>query len=459
MMKIIVTGIGKTGISLTKSLALKGHDIVAVDLKGEVLAASAEKYDILTVEGNCLTAKTLQNAGIERAELLIAVTGSDETNLLCCLIARRLNRSLHTIPRVRNPEYLEQLHMMREDFGVSIAINPDMDAAGEMFKIIQLPGFLKRESFAKGRVEIVELKVAPESPLANASMTDLPSIMGVKALVCAVTRDKQTFIPGGSDTLLAGDHVFLTAPVSVLSRLLGNLGVTSKKIRSIMIIGGGRQAFYLAKMLIKSGVTVKLIEQKEDHCRFLAQELHQAIVVCADGSSQEVLESENLTHMDAIVTLTGFDEINMIISLYASSRGVGKIITKINRIESTNLFEKMETGSIINSARISESNVAQYVGAMQNQTGAAITVHSIANDQVVAMEFAVDSSTPFTDTPLKNIPIKKEALISCINHNGRTVIPDGRSSFSAGDTVVVVCSETAPIMRLNDIFMHTRAVK
>ena len=458
-MNIIIAGIGKTGISLTKSLALKGHDIVAVDLKEEVLETSAERYDILTAAGNCLTVKTLNNAGIERAELLIAVTGSDETNLLCCLIARRLNRSLHTIPRVRNPEYLEQLHLRREDFGVSIAINPDMDAAGEMFKMIQLPGFLKRESFAKSRVEIVELKVGEKSPLVNASLAELPSIIGCKALVCAVTRGKDTFIPGGGDKLLAGDHVFLTAPVFVLSKLLGNLGVTTKKIRNTMIIGGGRQGFYLARMLVRSGISVKVIEQKEERCRLLAQELPQAVIVCADGSSQEVLESEGLTNMDAIVTLTGFDEINMIISLYASSRGVSKIITKINRIESTDLFEKMETGSIINSARLSENNVAQYVSAMENQTGAAVTVHSIANDRVVAMEFVVDAATPYIDTPLKDIPIKKNALISCISHNGRTVIPDGSSSFAAGDTVVVVCAEDSSIMRLNDIFTHARAAR
>ena len=458
-MNIIIAGIGKTGISLTKSLALKGHDIVAVDLREDVLAASAERYDILTAAGNCLTVKTLNNAGIEHADLLIAVTGSDETNLLCCLIARRLNRSLHTIPRVRNPEYLEQLHIMREDFGVSIAINPDMDAAGEMFKMIQLPGFLKRESFARSRVEIVELKVGGESPLVDASLAKLPSIIGCKALVCAVTRGKDTFIPGGGDKLLAGDHVFLTAPVFVLSKLLANLGVTTKKIRNTMIIGGGRQGFYLARMLVRSGVSVKVIEQKEERCRLLAQELPQAVIVCADGSSQEVLESEGLTNMDAIVTLTGFDEINMIISLYASSRGVGKIITKINRIESTDLFEKMETGSIINSARLSENNVAQYVSAMENQTGAAVTVHSIANDRVVAMEFVVDAATPYIDTPLKDIPIKKNALISCISHNGRTVIPDGSSSFAAGDTVVVVCAEDSSIMRLNDIFTHARAAR
>ncbi len=451
-MNIIIAGMGKAGASLTRVLAQKGHDVVAIDRQRDVLERNAERYDIMTIEGNCLTTKVLSEANIDKADLLIAMTGYDETNLLCCLIARKMNKNLHTIPRVRNPEYLEQIHDMREDFGVSMTINPDGDAAIEMHKIIQLPGFLKRESFAKGRVEIVELMVDEDSPLVNAGMRSLPDIFGCKALVCAVVRGDKTFIPDGNDVLLKGDHVFLTAPVFVLSKLLSNLGVTSKKITNVMIVGGGRLGFYLAKRLCESGLRVKILEQKQERCLFLAQELPTAEVICADGSSQEVLESEGLSNMDALVTLTGFDEINMIISLFGASKEIRKIITKINRTESTALFEKMDVGSVINSPSLSEGNVVRYVSAMGNQTGAAITMHTIANGRVEALEFNVDDSTLYRDTPLKDVPTKKNVLISCINHRGKTIIPGGMSSFTKGDTVVVVASGDESVIVLNDIF-------
>lgn len=451
-MNIIIAGMGKAGASLTRALAQKGHSVVAIDAKSAVLEKNADKYDIMTLEGNCLTTNTLLEANIDRADVLIAVTGSDEANLLCCLIARKMNKKIHTIPRVRNPEYLEQIHEMREDFGVSMIINPDSDAAIEMHKLIQLPGFLKRETFAKGRVEIVELKIEEDSPLVNAEMKSLPEAFGCKALVCAVTRGDNTFIPSGGDVLLAGDHVFVTAPVATLSKILVNLGITTKRINHVMIVGGGRLGFYLAKVLLKSGLKVKILEQDKERCLFLAQELPGAVVVCADGSSQEVLESEGLANMDALITLTGYDEINMIISIYGAAKKIRKVITKINRMESTALFEKMGIGSIINSASLSESNVVQYVSAMENQTGAAITLHAIANGQAEALEFNVDDTTLYKDTPLKNVPTKKNVLISCINHNGTTIIPEGNSSFSKGDTVVVVVSGHESVLVLNDIF-------
>ena len=453
-MNIIIAGIGKTGTALSRVLSQRGHEVVAIDLEAEVLERHSERFDIMPVQGNCLTAAALSEAGIERAQVLIAVTGSDETNLLCCLIARRMNGALHTIPRVRNPEYLEQIELMREDFGVSLTLNPDKDAATEIYKAIKLPGFLKRESFAKGKVEIVELRIEEGSPLANASMKDLNKIMGCKVLVCAITRGEKTFIPGGADVIMAEDHIFVTAPVAVLSLLMSNLGITSKKVHNVMIIGGGRIGFYLAQMLLKDGVRVKIIDSNRERALHLANELENAVVVCADGSSQELLEMESISDTDSLVTLTGFDEINVMVSVFGASMGVKNIITKINRIESTNLFERMGAGTLINSARLSERYVARYISAMQNRIDeAAITSHAIANEAAEAIEFLVEEDTLYRDTPLKDIPIRKNTLISCINHNGSNIIPDGTSSFTLGDPIIVVGLGDDEISSLNEIFI------
>ena len=451
-MKIIIAGDGKVGLALTRRLSEEGHELVAIDSNSRVLEQELERYDVLTVWGNCATMATLREAQIEQAELLIAATSADEINLLCCLTARKMNPNLHTIARVRSPEYYEQLFSMREEFGLSMTINPEHAAAQEIFRLLQFPGFLKRETFAKGRVEIVELRVLGGSLLENVALSHLPSALGCKVLVCAIVRGGNALIPTGNDVLRKDDHIYVTAPVAELSRLLKRLGITPKKTRHAMLIGGSRIGYYLAKKLVEAGVQVKIIEQNEQKCTEFAERLPGVSVIRADGSSQEVLDSEGLETTDALVTLTGLDELNVIMSLYGSVQGVPQIVTKVNRMESTGMLENLNVGSVVSPKELCSAGIVQYVRAMQNQTGAAVTVHLIAGGQAEALEFRVTEETMFRGVPLRDLQLKSNVLISCITHHGSTIIPDGDSRFELGDTVIVVTGREAPLLQLNDIF-------
>ena len=442
-MKIIIAGDGKVGLALTRLLSEEGHDLVTIDSNREVLERNTQLYDVMAVAGNCATMATLREANVEQADVLIAATSADEINLLCCLTARKLNPSLHTIARVRSPEYI----------GLSMIINPEREAAKEIFRLLKIQGFLKRETFAKGRVEIVELRVMERSLLENVILNHLPHVLnGCKVLVCAVIRDGKAFIPTGDTMLRRGDHIYVTAPVAVLSELVKQLGIPQKKIRHAMLIGGGRVSYYLAQSLIGAGVRVKIIEQRADRCLTLANMLPRASIIEADGSSQSVLDNEGVGETDALVTLTGLDEQNVIMSLYGSAEGVPHVITKVNRMESTGMLENLSVGSVVSPKELCCAHIVQYVRAMQNQTGAAVTLHRIADGRAEALEFVVNKNSRYVGEPLKRLRLKPNILISCITHKGRTILPDGNSAFEMGDTVIVVTSRETPVLQFNDIF-------
>lgn len=291
-MKIIIAGDGKVGLALTRQLLREGHELVVIDSNRNVLGRSLEQYDLLTVPGNAAALATLREAGADSAELLIAATSTDETNILCCLVAKRLNPGLHTIARVRSYEYAEQLFLMREDLGLSMSINPELAAASEIFRLLQFPSFIQRETFAKGRVEIVELRVDEGSRLCGVPLSQLDSITRVKVLVCAVTHGGAVTIPNGGYVLAAGDHIHVTAAGADLARLLKNLGIMRRRVRQVMLVGGGRITYHLAKRLLQSGVGVKVIEIDTRRAAELAEALPAAEVALGDGSSRELLLAE-----------------------------------------------------------------------------------------------------------------------------------------------------------------------
>ena len=452
-MRIIVAGDGKVGLAITRLLSQEGHDIVAIDTKANVLEDNLQNYDVMTVVGNCATMDILNEAGIEQTDVLIAATSADETNLLCCLTARKLNPNLHTIARVRNPEYTEQLYRMREDFGLSLIINPEKDAAKEIYRLLQLPGFIRRETFAKGRVEIVELRIEEGSVLEGVQLSRMHyALGGKKVLVCAIIRNGEAFIPTSDTVFKPGDHIYVTAPVYILSHILKKLGLTQKRVKHAMLIGGGRVCYYLAKHLTEAGVHVKIIENDPARCEHLAQIMPAASIVFADGSSQDVLESEGLSETDALVTLTGLDEQNVISSMYGKIKGVPHVVTKVNRMDTDGMLEDLSLGGIVSPKELCSANVVQYVRAMDNQAGAAITLHKIANGQIEALEFVINDRSRCIGLPLKKVKLKSKILIACITHNGVNIIPDGNSTFEIGDTVIIITNREAPILQFNDIF-------
>ncbi len=451
-MNIIVAGGGKVGVTLVTQLTAEGHDLTLIDLDKAVLDRTINDCDVLSVQGNCAAMDTLLTARVKEADLLIAATNLDEVNLLCCMTAHGLNEKIHTIARIRNPDYTQQIYKMRDSFGLSFTVNPERQAALEIERLLKYPGFMRRDTFVGGRSEIVELRLDNDSKLCGISLIEMYKVVKTRVLVCAVVRKGQAYSPKGDFVLEAGDKLYITAPTYNLTVLLKNLGIITRKVRRVLLCGGDRISFYLAQLLEKDGINVTIIEKSESRCRELAEELPDTAITRGDCSNQAQLEEEGIADADAVVTLTGLDEMNMIISLYASSRGIPQVITKIGRPENAKLADSLALGSIICPRELSSGSIVRYVRAMQNQGGAAITVHAIADGQAEAVEFQVDKDTPHCGEPLKSIKLKPDVLIASISHQNKPQVPGGDSVFQPGDNVVIVTSGRGAIRSLEDIF-------
>ena len=451
-MKILIAGSGKLGETLARQLCAEEHDVTLVDSDRSVLESGLNRYDVMGVMGNCASMEVLRQAGVESANLLIAVTGSDEVNLLTCTTAHYINPKLHTIARIRNPDYAEQAYSMRDAFALSMIVNPERQAATEIERLLRYPGFLKRDTFAKGRMEIVELKLEADSRLCNVTLSSLNTLVRCRVLVCAVLRGGNAIAPDGNFVLHAGDRVFVTASTEVLSELLKILGIVTHRAQRVMLIGGGKISYYRAQALEESRLDVQLVEKDPDICEQMAKALPRTTVIQGDAADRSVLEGEGLASCDALVTLTGLDELNMVISLYGSGFGVKQIITKVGRMEDGRVLDSLPLGSVICPRKLSCSTIVRYVRAMQKQAGAAITVHTIADGQVEAIEFPVAEHTLHCGEPLKKLKLRENILLVGINRGDHTEIPNGDSSFEQGDSVVVVSSGATVLMQLNDIF-------
>lgn len=451
-MNIIITGDGRVGTTLARQLLAEGHDVTLIDSSQHIQDTTVQEYDVLTIKGNCAAMDVLLQAGVKEADLLVAATGADEINLLCCTTAHGINPQLHTIARIRNPEYTDQIYALRHVFGLSMVINPERQAAAEIERLLKYPGFLRRDTFAKGKAEIVELRIDGKSKLCNVSLTGLNNVIGCKVLVCGVLRNGHAVAPNGNFTLREGDRIFVTAPTENLAILLKNIGIITRRVQRVLLCGGDRISVYLAHMLEKSGIAVQLIEQDLEKCKVLSGLLPNADIIHGDATDQALLESKGVGSCDAIVALTGMDELNMIISLYGRTCGVPQVITKLGRMENRKLVDTLSLGSVVAPKDLCCNAIVRYVRAMQNQTGAAISVHTIADDQIEAVEFLVDENTLYRDTPLKRIKLKANVLVASITHGAHTEIPAGNSRFTKGDTLVVVTNGRGVLHQLNDIF-------
>lgn len=451
-MKIIIAGSGKVGGVIARKLAVEGNDITLIDQSDKVLGTFAEQIDVMTVAGNCTVKETLENSGAADADLLIAVTGSDEANLLCCMTAHYMNPRMHTIARIRNPEYTKQIYEMRDIFALSMIVNPEKQAADEIHRLLQFPGSLKLDTFAKGRVEIVELKVDADSKLCNIPLASIHNIVQCKVLVCAVSRNGNVVMPSGDFVLQDGDRIFVTASTQNLALLLRNLGAITRKVKRVLICGGGRTSYYLAEKLSASGISTRIIEKDAKQCRTLAELLPDVDIINADATNRDLLESEGLLTCDALISMTGMDEVNIIISLFGKNAGNMQVITKLGHIEDGRILNDLPLGSVISPKELCCSSIVRYARAMGNQTGAATAVHFIADGKAEAIEFVADSASKGLGVPLKQLKLKQNVLIACISKGAKTVIADGNASFDAGDTIVVVTNNNSRILCLNDIF-------
>ena len=456
-MKIVIVGDGKVGYTLTKRLSQEGHDIVVIDNNRSVLLQSQEALDVAVVDGNGASVEVQREAGVGSSDLLIAATLGDETNLLCCMVARKLG-CRHTIARVRNPEYDQQTRFLKDELGLSMVINPEKAAALEIFRLLQYPSFLKRDSFAKGSVELVELKIKENNVLANTRLDQFRTLSNVNALVCAVERGGMVSIPKGSFSLQVGDKLTIATDAGDLVRLIKNLGVYTPKAQHVMIIGGSRTAKYLAQRLISSKVKLTIIEKNEKRCQELSETLPEATIVHGNGTEQGLLIEEGIRKMDAVVTLTGMDEENLIVSMFADYIGVPKSVTKINRTEYNNVYENKGIDSIVSPKLLTTNEIIRYVRAMDDTTGGSVvTLYRIVDGKAEALEFSIKNDAPYNNISLHKLRLKPNILIASIIRARKVIIPSGNDEIRRGDTVIIVTTTDHAIAELRDIFIRDDA--
>ncbi len=439
-MKIVIVGDGKVGQALTGRLAEAGHDVVVIDSSPKALRTSVEIHDVMGVNGNGASYAVQKEAGVGEADLLIAATSGDELNLLCCMLAKKLG-ARHTIARVRNPDYADQLVLMKEELGLSMTVNPELAAAREIARMLRFPSALKLDSFARGQVELVEIKVKADSPLLGQALYALSSRLGIRILICAVRRGEEVYIPTGDFVLQEGDKITITASPSELDSLFRKLGIYRHKIHRVMVVGGGRIAYYLAKQLLRLGMSVKIIEQDAARCEQLSEALPKAHIILGDGTERELLEEEGIADMDALVAVTGMDEENIIISMYAGTLGLAKVVTKINRMSFQEILDGAGIESVITPKGITVNQIIRYVRAMDNSKGSNVeTLHRIVGGRVEALEFNVAKNCQgeLTGIPLKDLRTRKDLLIACIIRGQQIIYPGGNDTIEERDNVIVV---------------------
>lgn len=438
-MNIIIVGCGKVGKILAEQLCIEKHNVTVIDTKADIVERVTNQFDVMGLVANGATYSVLKEAGVSDADLFIAVTDSDEVNLLCCLIARKAAGHCKTIARVRNPQYRDEVNYIKEELGLSVILNPDYDAALEMWRILRFPSANKIDTFAKGKVELLKFEVNEGSVLENKTLIDVSNITKAQVLISAVQRDKEVIIPNGRFVLKAGDKINFLAKPSEAKDFFKRINVETHQVKSVMIVGGGRTAYYLANMLISSGISVKIIENDEKRCEELSEKLPKASIICADGSSQDVLREEGIESTEGFVALTGIDESNIFLSLFAKKYSKTKVLTKVNRMERNDIMETFELESIITPKNISSDMVVSYARARQNSIGSNVeTLYKLLDGKVEALEFKVSKDSPITGKPLSQLKLKDNLLIGCISRANEIIIANGQSVLKPNDRVIVI---------------------
>ena len=450
-MNVIIVGLGKLGITMTKQLVSEGHSITVIDTNNEKVTANVDVYDVMGVCGNGATCEVLETAGAAKAKLLIAATASDEMNILCCLIAKKMGTE-NTIARVRNPDYAAQMQFLRNELGISMVVNPEYETANEISRIIRFPSAANLDSFARGKIEIASIRIHSDNILCDSPLHELRKKSKAKVLVCAVQRDEEVFIPSGDFVIRCDDVISITGTRSELALFMKQTGVYKQRIKNVMIIGGGRIAYYLAKLLSDTGRNIKLIEHNYDRCYHLTDALPDITVIYGDGTDQDILDEQGLERQDALVSLTGIDEENIIVSMYAESKGINKVITKVNR-HSYSILNDIGLETVVSPQIVAGNLVTRYVRALHNSAGNSQiqTLHKLVNGKVEAVEFIVPEDAGYENIPFKDLHFLPNILVGCIIRNGKTIFPGGDDVMKANDSVIVVTTGRI-IEDLHDIF-------
>lgn len=441
-LNIIIVGCGKVGTTLIEQLSKEGHDITIIDHNSQKVQEIANFYDIMGLAGNGASYNVQMEAGIENADLIIAVTNSDELNLLCCTVAKQVGNCA-AIARVRTPDYSSESNYLREKLGLAMIINPELEASKEAARILYLPTALEVNSFAHDQAELIKFKIPAGNVLNGMNIAYLGKNIASDILICAIERNGNVYIPSGNFQMEAGDVISFVSTRKKVKSFLAQIGFKTNQVKNTLIVGGGKAAYYLAKQLIHMGVSVKIIERDKHRCEELSILLPQAVIINGDGTDQELLTEEGIEYMESFIALTGIDEENILLTLHARQVSNAKVITKINRFSFKDVISRLDLGSVIYPRYITAEAIIAYVRAKKNSMNSNIeTLYHMFDHRVEAIEFQVYEDSKVTNTPLMNLPLKKNLLISFISRNGSIIIPSGQDSIQVGDSVMVVTTHT-----------------
>ncbi len=441
-MDIVIIGDGKVGHKLAMQLSGEKYNVTLIDKSEKKLRDAVNEMDVSCVVGDGASADIQRQADVPGADLVIACASTDEMNLFCCLLARKLGAK-QTIARVRNPIYHNQIDLLKEDLKLSMAVNPERALAGEISRVLIFPSAAKIETFAKGRVELVEVTYPSHSSIEGLSLSELYKKHQIKMLVCAVQRGGEVYIPDGNFVPQAGDKINIAASHQEIERFLKLTNGMRDKAKNVMICGGGRVAYYLGSQLLELGMQVKIIEMDEKRCMELCDLLPKATIIHGNATDHELLEEEGISKADAFVTLTGMDEENIIMSMYAKTRNVPKVVTKVNDEGLQSMVDQLGMESVVSAKNVTANVITSYVRAMRNSMGSANveTVYKLIGGKIEALEFRIREKTKYTGVPLKDLRLKINHLVACIVRNRRIIIPGGNDTLEVGDNVIVISME------------------
>jgi trk system potassium uptake protein TrkA len=446
-MNIIIVGCGKVGSTLVEKLNGENHNIVVIDQNEDKVKSITDDLDAMGIVGNGVSYQTLSRAGISHTDLLIAVTGSDEQNLLCCVIAKKAGHC-KTIARVRNPIYNNELAFLRDELGLAMIINPELTAASEIARIFQFPSAVKIDTFSKGRIELLHFKVTEGCLLINYPLYRIRTTLKCDVLVCIVTRGDEVFIPRGDFVFQEGDVVAIVSTPTKASEFFKKIGIGTGKVHTAMIVGGGTIAYYLTRRLLAVGIKTKIIDMDQARCEHLNELLPKATIICGDGTNEKLLMQEGIESVDGFAALTGLDEENILLSLFAKKVSHAKTVTKINRVNFNTVLGDMDLDSVTYPRLLTADVIIKYARSMNESLNSNVeNLYKLEDGRAEALEFYVKEPSTVTDTPLEKLNFKKNLLICSITRNNQPIIPGGRDEIKVGDYVVVVTTHS----RLNDI--------
>lgn len=446
-LSIIIVGCGKVGSTLVEQLSKEGHDITVIDKNRQKVQNLSDVYDVMGLVGNGASYSVQKEAGIDHADLLIAVTDSDELNLLCCTVAGRVGKCA-AIARVRTPDYSEEIGYLREKLGLAMIINPEFEAASEVARVLYLPTALEINTFAHGQAEMIKIKIPEGNVINGQTLAQISKAVPVNILICAIERGREMYIPSGNTIVKSGDIISFIASRHNAREFLKRIGFHTNQVKNTMIIGGGKAAYYLGKQLLNMGIEVKIIESDQKRAQELSMLLPDAIIIHGDGTDEDLLKEEGIEYVESFVPLTGIDEENIMLTLHAKQVSCAKVITKINRITFRDVIDNLDLGSVVYPRYITAEAIIAYVRAKKESMDSDIeSLYHLFNQRAEGIEFKIDKESEVTDVPLMDLNLKDNLLIALINRNGRIIIPSGSDSIKVGDSVVVVTKHTG----FNDI--------